>query len=908
MKRTLSFFLALVMLCGMMPMTAFATEEAEKNPWEGRSAVFVGDSITAGSGTTKLYYRFLEESLGFSSVTGMGIGGSCISSGSDYGNNNTPLINRYKNIPSADLIQIFMGTNDYGHATPIGSPEDTQAGTFYGALNTIIPYLLETHKESKIVFVTPLHRNAKSTGTTSTSEYDPNASGHTLHDYVEAIKQVCATHGVSVIDLYTESEMDPRLDPKNTAYFPDGLHPNAAGHELIAGIMASHLREYEPVKNEPIVQTELIQGNKFSTGNDQPCRASSRINYYLKAGTVITLKNPDVMQWSCAKTNGEISSTNLGYFPDSQWTDKETAVVAEDGWVGFVFKYRDETKAFDLTKLLSDFITIEEPHIHSYEPVVTTPTCTEQGYTTYTCACGDSYVDDYMGAVGHNFQNGICTGCGEELEPIKSHIGVSNTMGSTSGTHLEVIDFPVLPYSVYEISDGIYGLEDILSTKTEALAAYYVDSKSGSDDNSGTAENAPFRTLKKALTAAAGKAVEITILNENAVFFMDELYGNYAVNHTTVIKAKTGATILGGIRDAGFTLLDGYTNTYVSNSLSGYTIQNGDGVSAVVDTDARNVDEMGIYRALLPVSSVDEVESTKGSYYYDAEVARMYVNPRYNIESVYPLTATYPFRFNLSKAVGDTLLYMENLNVIGGFLLYGRSAACDSDFRNLEFVANNCTFQHNLLNNCVSVNNFNGSYMVDCRVGYSLLDGYNYHAANLTTAQRLNAVHVEVNCQAEYCGYYRMMFGVGVVNNNLSTAHEGINVLRVNFSGHDSYGPQIADVNGCRSVNIDCRISNSYQYKGSAGNFQFTQTSAIRNANITLINCYAYDSRSGELRLYSNVKRTTVVGGNLLESRFYTVIGDLLTEAQEHPHDYTAVVTAPTCAEQGYTTYTCTLC
>lgn len=333
MKKALSLLLILVMLLGMMPMTAFATEESEKNPWEGRSAVFVGDSITAGSGTTKLYYRFLEESLGFDSVTGMGIGGSCISSGSDYGNNNTPLINRYKDIPSADLIQIFMGTNDYGHATPIGSPEDTQAGTFYGALNTIIPYLLETHKESKIIFVTPLHRNAKSTGTTSQNENDPNASGHSLNDYVEVVKQVCAMYGVSVIDLYTESEMDPRLDPKNTAYFPDGIHPNASGHELIAGIMESHIREYEPVKIEPIVQAELIQGNKFSTSNDQPCRASSRVNYYLKAGTVITLRDPDVMQWACAKTNGEISSTNLGYFPDSQWTDKETAVVAEDGWI-----------------------------------------------------------------------------------------------------------------------------------------------------------------------------------------------------------------------------------------------------------------------------------------------------------------------------------------------------------------------------------------------------------------------------------------------------------------------------------------------------------------------------------------------------------------------------------------------
>ena len=40
---------------------------------------------------------------------------------------------------------------------------------------------------------------------------------------------------------------------------------------------------------------------------------------------------------------------------------------------------------------------------HNYTAVVTNPTCTEQGYTTYTCSCGDSYVDDYVNALGHDF-------------------------------------------------------------------------------------------------------------------------------------------------------------------------------------------------------------------------------------------------------------------------------------------------------------------------------------------------------------------------------------------------------------------------------------------------------------------------------------------------------------------------
>ncbi len=40
-------------------------------------------------------------------------------------------------------------------------------------------------------------------------------------------------------------------------------------------------------------------------------------------------------------------------------------------------------------------------HTHVYESVVTEPNCTDKGYTTYTCECGDSYIDDYVDALGH---------------------------------------------------------------------------------------------------------------------------------------------------------------------------------------------------------------------------------------------------------------------------------------------------------------------------------------------------------------------------------------------------------------------------------------------------------------------------------------------------------------------------
>ena len=51
-------------------------------------------------------------------------------------------------------------------------------------------------------------------------------------------------------------------------------------------------------------------------------------------------------------------------------------------------------------------------HTHSYTAAVTAPTCTEQGYTTYTCSCGDSYKGSYVDPLGHNYKNGTCTRCG----------------------------------------------------------------------------------------------------------------------------------------------------------------------------------------------------------------------------------------------------------------------------------------------------------------------------------------------------------------------------------------------------------------------------------------------------------------------------------------------------------------
>lgn len=71
----------------------------------------------------------------------------------------------------------------------------------------------------------------------------------------------------------------------------------------------------------------------------------------------------------------------------------------------------------------------EAPHIHAYTKVVTKePTCTEQGYTTRVCECGDSIIDEesYVNALGHNpvTDKAVSATCGKDGKTAGSHCSV----------------------------------------------------------------------------------------------------------------------------------------------------------------------------------------------------------------------------------------------------------------------------------------------------------------------------------------------------------------------------------------------------------------------------------------------------------------------------------------------------
>ena len=53
-------------------------------------------------------------------------------------------------------------------------------------------------------------------------------------------------------------------------------------------------------------------------------------------------------------------------------------------------------------------------HVHDYTYRTDTvyPTCINAGYTEHFCACGESYRDGYIPALGHDYVNGVCSRCG----------------------------------------------------------------------------------------------------------------------------------------------------------------------------------------------------------------------------------------------------------------------------------------------------------------------------------------------------------------------------------------------------------------------------------------------------------------------------------------------------------------
>lgn len=214
-----------------------------------KTIAFMGDSITAGSGTSAPYHVYLHNNYGFNCLNfafggsgyvqnyptygagliGMGEPGRGVPNTADtfFTPNNVlarlPELENY----NIDMIVIFAGTNDWSHGA------DISFDTFIAGVDAVFDYCQTHYASIPVLVMTPIHR---------VNDTVPNrATGKTLEDYSRAIIEECIKYGIPYIDTMCESGLHPDNAGNRAYYFPrddsasnDGLHPNHLAHERIA--------------------------------------------------------------------------------------------------------------------------------------------------------------------------------------------------------------------------------------------------------------------------------------------------------------------------------------------------------------------------------------------------------------------------------------------------------------------------------------------------------------------------------------------------------------------------------------------------------------------------------------------------------------------------------------------------
>lgn len=208
-----------------------------------KNIAFLGDSITEGWRATtpeQSYVEVLKRKLALAEVRNHGISGTRIArqrTPSENPRYDLDFCSRVQDLePDSDVVIVFGGTNDYGHGdAPLGADSDRTQDTFWGACHTLYASLLERFPKDRIVVLTPLHRAEDST--------PKPGSGAVLADYVAIIRSTARQYGLPILDLFETSAIRAHIPEIAQVLTTDGLHPNDAGHELLAEEIAAFLRK-----------------------------------------------------------------------------------------------------------------------------------------------------------------------------------------------------------------------------------------------------------------------------------------------------------------------------------------------------------------------------------------------------------------------------------------------------------------------------------------------------------------------------------------------------------------------------------------------------------------------------------------------------------------------------------------
>jgi len=205
-------------------------KEVMASRWNGKTWMCIGDSITEHNfRTSKNYHDYIASKIGCT-VINKGISGTGY-----YGRNDLAGITEI-----ADLITVFFGTNDWANVASnnkaLGMFGDTGTVTISGCINTLLTNLVAKYPTKILAIFTPLQRSDNYGSLASN-----NGQGYTLKQLSDLIIKYGNHFGIPVLDLYSNANLNVQNSASNSYYFtapgyvdPDGLHPNDAGHQVLA--------------------------------------------------------------------------------------------------------------------------------------------------------------------------------------------------------------------------------------------------------------------------------------------------------------------------------------------------------------------------------------------------------------------------------------------------------------------------------------------------------------------------------------------------------------------------------------------------------------------------------------------------------------------------------------------------
>ena len=219
--------------------------------------------------------------------------------------------------------------------------------------------------------------------------------------------------------------------------------------------------------------------NIYTVENYQKPAAPPKVE--ITAPSVVTVDEEFTISWTESPLQGKydqreymvhIRKDGSGY--KTIYTT-DTSVTVSINWPGdctvAVWAYNTKYQNYSSNSSAYFRCNRATTHEHSYDAVVTAPTCTEKGYTTHTCACGDSYVDTYVDALGHAWDNGKVT-----KEPTETESGVKTFTCTRCGeTKTETIPKLTHEHNYNAVVTAPTCTEKGYTTHTCACGDSYVD-------------------------------------------------------------------------------------------------------------------------------------------------------------------------------------------------------------------------------------------------------------------------------------------------------------------------------------------------------------------------------------------------------------------------------------------------